>query len=295
MFDLTKFNEMVPSSQFTYWFLRSVDGELRANGIWDIIEVASRKPIGEYFDKVNVVHLQSGDNSFDDAIKRDFEKFKTRPEYAVGHYVEDLVSMSLEAKVTMFETLLVGIEFLRSAESGHNPDDSYARVENCLNWLRQTDFYRAPASTQYHESYAGGLLHHSLCVYNRCIELMKSPAFSNVNCTSAALVALVHDWCKIGLYEQYNRNVKNEDTGKWEQVVAFRHNQTGVPLGHGVSSMFLANKCFRLSVEEALAIRWHMAAWRVVDSEMNELQMANEKYPLVHLIQFADQLAIVSY
>ena len=59
--------------------------------------------------------------------------------------------------------------------------------------------------------------------------------------------------------------------------------------------MFLASKCFKLSVSESLAIRWHMGFCRVADSDMNELQLANETHPLVHLLQFADQLAIVQY
>lgn len=45
----------------------------------------------------------------------------------------------------------------------------------------------------------------------------------------------------------------------------------------------------------ALAIRWHMGRWNVVDSEVNDLQTANENYPMVHMIQFADQLSIVNY
>ena len=164
-----------------------------------------------------------------------------------------------------------------------------------LTWLRSTDFYKAPASTRFHESVVGGLLVHTLNVYNNVISLLNAPQFAQCDATSAAFIALVHDWCKINYYEPYERNVKNEETGQWEKQTAFRTNQTGVPLGHGVSSMFLAAKFFRLTPEEALAIRWHMGPWRVVDSEMNELQLASENYPLVHLIQFADSLSITNY
>lgn len=66
-------------------------------------------------------------------------------------------------------------------------------------------------------------------------------------------------------------------------------------LGHGVSSMFLINKFFRLNIEEASAIRWHMGAYRTDDNEFNELQSSNENFMLVHLIQFADQLSLVKY
>ncbi len=162
-------------------------------------------------------------------------------------------------------------------------------------WLRSTDFYKAPASTVYHDAFVGGLLVHTLNVYNNIVALQVVPQFKDVDIASAALVALTHDWCKIGLYEIYQKNVKNETTGQWEKVDAFRHNQTGVPLGHGVSSMFLASKFFRLTTEEALAIRWHQGRFNVCREEINEFQRANEIYPLVHMIQFADSLSITQY
>ena len=38
-------------------------------------------------------------------------------------------------------------------------------IDNVIKWLDETDFKVAPASTQYHASYKGGLLEHSLQVY----------------------------------------------------------------------------------------------------------------------------------
>ena len=68
-----------------------------------------------------------------------------------------------------------------------------------------------------------------------------------------------------------------------------------INLGHGVSSMFLINKFFHLSLEEASAIRWHMGSYRTSDAEFDELQTCNENFMLVHLLQFADQLSLVKY
>ena len=36
---------------------------------------------------------------------------------------------------------------------------------NLLNFLEKSDFYKAPASTRFHGNYEGGLLEHSLKVY----------------------------------------------------------------------------------------------------------------------------------
>ncbi len=35
-----------------------------------------------------------------------------------------------------------------------------------LDWLKKSDFFTAPASTKYHGAYEGGLLEHSLNVYD---------------------------------------------------------------------------------------------------------------------------------
>lgn len=197
---------------------------------------------------------------------------------------------SLDDLVDQYERLIGEIVFHRY------PNETGMRcLRPLLNWLRSTDFYRAPASTRYHESIAGGLLVHTLNVYNNILELRKAEQFSSVDIYSAALVALVHDWCKIDYYEAYEKNVKNESTGQWEKQTAFRVNQRSIPLGHGVASMFLAERFFKLTPDEALAIRWHMNRFRVCEDELNELQKANEKYPLVHLIQFADELSITEY
>lgn len=225
-------------------------------------------------------------------VIKEFQLFKsTRPEYLVGNYVE--IADDLESKATnsiIYDKVLAGAMLLQA-----DSDEIIPRVERCLNWLHSTDFYSAPGSTIYHDSEVGGLLKHSLRVVNKIVELIDIPTFTGVNIAEAILVALSHDWCKIGLYEQYMRNVKNELTGKWEAVPSFRRKDSACPFGHGTSSMFIAQKLLRLSTEMSLAIRWHMGRWNVVDSEVNDLQYSNENYPLVHLIQFADQLSITKY
>ena len=93
----------------------------------------------------------------------------------------------------------------------------------------------------------------------------------------------------------YMRNVKNDETGIWEKVPSYKRIDASIPLGHGAQSMFMASRLFKLTADESLAIRWHMGVWNVSSNEYNDLQQANENYPLVHLLQFADQLSIVNY
>ena len=47
-------------------------------------------------------------------------------------------------------------------------------VEEIINFLEKTDFYKAPASTRYHGNYEGGLLEHSLKVYEILKEKVKT-------------------------------------------------------------------------------------------------------------------------
>ena len=44
--------------------------------------------------------------------------------------------------------------------------------EKFINWLCNTDYFEAPASTKYHMCYRGGLCQHSLNVYDNFIKLV---------------------------------------------------------------------------------------------------------------------------
>lgn len=220
-----------------------------------------------------------------DEIFMQYKLWQTLPERAIGKLVKT-EGQNLMELMDSYEELLIGAFRLNRSGKGYT---------SMIDWLRTTDFYTCPASTIYHEAYPGGLLIHTLRVYNLAMSLSNSPMFASCNKADIAIAALTHDWCKIGLYESYEKNVKNEQTGQWEKKPAYRRNQKGVPLGHGATSMFLATRFFNLNAETACAIRWHMARFNVCEPEINEFQLANETYPLVHLMQFADQLSITTY
>lgn len=228
-------------------------------------------------------------------VEFDFKAFKTRPEFKVGQFAAVQQYDILRCE-NIYSTLMQGCLLHRAYLSGKNPDSYMGYIYDVLNWVDSTDFYRCPASTIYHESFEHGLVYHTLKVYDEMLNLIQNPKFRGIDIYSATLCCLVHDWCKIGLYESYLKNVKNEETGKWEKQRAYKHSKSiSHPFGHGASSMYMASKMFKLTEEEALAIRWHMSMFNVASNEINDYQAACERYPLVHLIQFADQLSIVSY
>lgn len=283
------FEEMPKFKDMQYWFYK------RPGGV-DVIHIETGDK--ETADLIFPMTLKLDEQTkFDiEDVNADWETFKLRPEYTVGIIPSYKSETDME---DIYEKMLLGASLIKMYDKlKSDPDEYIMKIKTkCLDWLRTTDFYTCPASTQYHESHDRGLLLHSLRVVDRIVGLMMAPPFDSlVTYESAVFVALVHDWCKIGLYTSYMRNVKNEETGKWEQVKSYKYvEDRAIALGHGVSSMFLAMKFYNLSIEEASAIRYHMGHWNCVDAELNELQQANRKYPLVHLLQFADQLSIVNY
>lgn len=199
--------------------------------------------------------------------------------------------------IEFYEGLITDVIRLRAAKAGKNPDDQSKYIEHVLDWVRKTDFYKAPASTRYHESFESGLLFHTMRAYNEVLDLIELPKFKqHCELQSAVLCILTHDWCKIGRYEVYLKNQKNEKTNQWEKVPGYKTAEViSHPFGHGVTSMYMAGKTFNLTEEEALAIRYHMGLWDCSEYDRNDMSYAKNNYPLINLIQFADQMAITNY
>lgn len=167
-------------------------------------------------------------------------------------------------------------------------------AQRCIAWLDRTDFFVAPASTKYHDAHRCGLVKHTLLVAKVMLDIAKLPQFSGINITEAILTSLVHDWCKINFYEEYTRNVKDQDTGTWFEQKAYRCKGSQIPLGHGVTSLYMSMRFFRISVEQALAIRWHMSDYTASEHEKYDLMEANNR-PMVQMLQIADRMASTLY
>lgn len=167
-------------------------------------------------------------------------------------------------------------------------------ADKLLDFLEnKSDFFTAPASTRFHGAYEGGLLRHSLNVYECLVqylarERVKDTYKLNVSDETAAVVALLHDVCKVNFYTVSYRNAKNEQTGQWEKVPYYSINDT-LPYGHGEKSVYMVSGFIRLSREEAMAIRWHMGFSGIEDK--NTIGRALEKYPLAFALSVADMEA----
>ena len=156
-----------------------------------------------------------------------------------------------------------------------------------------SDFFTAPASTRFHGNYEGGLLEHSLNVYDCLCDIMKRPRIKEVygieySEESIAIAALLHDLCKINFYNVAFRNVKN-DMGKWESVPFYTIDDS-LPYGHGEKSVYIISGYMRLTRDEAFAIRYHMGFSADKDNQGN-VGKAMEMFPLAFFLNCADSEA----
>ncbi len=158
-------------------------------------------------------------------------------------------------------------------------------IDSLMEWLESSDFYTAPASRRYHGSHKGGLLEHSLNVYDELKRLFAAYPEIQVTEETAAIIALFHDLCKVNFYATEKRNRKNEE-GKWESYDAYTIKEKFCFGGHGSKSVFIVQNFIKLTPEEAAAINCHMGAF---DNE--NVGQTYEQFPLAWLLHVADEAA----
>ena len=160
--------------------------------------------------------------------------------------------------------------------------------------MNGSDFFTAPASTRYHGAYEGGLLEHSLNVYDCLADILARPRMKELYGIeypdeSIAIAGLLHDICKVNFYKTSFRNVKDEN-GKWVSAPYYTIEDT-LPYGHGEKSVYIVSGFMRLTRDEAFAIRYHMGFSDVTPQEMNNVSKAFEMFPLAFAVSVADMEA----
>lgn len=134
-------------------------------------------------------------------------------------------------------------------------------IDKLVAWLKGSDFFTAPASTRFHLSQEGGLLKHSLNVYDRllreyCMEYScVIPTISQDMLESLTIMALFHDLCKVNYYKIEYKNVKENDT--WVKKPCYVIDEK-IKLGHSEKSIILLQSFIKLKMVEILAINSHM-------------------------------------
>ena len=156
-----------------------------------------------------------------------------------------------------------------------------------LAWLEnETEFFTAPAGAKHHGAYPGGLVAHSVNVYNRLQRIASVETFGTVIHAGLlaadvkeriAVLGLLHDVCKHDVY-----HTKENGEGYF-----FRD---PFPFGHGEKSAYLIAQYMKLTPEEALAIRWHMGAFDngARGTDIKSLDAAMDLTPWVWWLHEAD-------
>ena len=171
-------------------------------------------------------------------------------------------------------------------------------IEELIAFLRKSDFYTAPASTRFHNCHEGGLLEHSLNVY-QCL-LSKMDTWLGESCRikidSVIIIALLHDVCKVYTYDTEFKNKKvysehgskSDSNGRfdWVTVPGYTVNDQ-YPYGHGEKSVMMIEQFIKLTPTERYAIRWHMGFTEPKEN-WNTLSAAIRKYPIILAVSEAD-------
>lgn len=171
-------------------------------------------------------------------------------------------------------------------------------IEDLTDWLNDSDFFEAPASTKGHGNYVGGLADHTLNTYDSLSLINDSfrDKETQYSDETIIIVSILHDLCKVNTYKQddehatgpqltYLKDLIDKDhhavmpseeqrtKGYVGKLIEFLKNGgtfpeftntwkviDELPMGHGEKSVYLAQKFINLTDEEALAIRWHLGA-----------------------------------
>lgn len=148
--------------------------------------------------------------------------------------------------------------------------------KNLKDKLTVMDFFTAPASTNYHGNYEGGLFDHSVLVTMSLVSLTRRLELKWERKESPYVVGMFHDLCKC---DQYIKTAEG-----------YAYNNDMWLTGHGEKSVILAQRIYPLTVEEIACIRWHMGAF---DEKVNwnRYGKAIEEYNNVLYTHTADMMA----
>lgn len=164
-------------------------------------------------------------------------------------------------------------------------------MDDLIDFLEKSDFFKAPASTRYHGDHEGGLVEHSFKVYEILKEKVKIAGL-DIPEETIIISALLHDICKTNFYKIDYRNAKNS-LGVWEKVPYYTIEDT-IPYGHGEKSVMMLTEYIKLTNNEKYAIRWHMG-FSEPKEVYNTLGQAYTKYPFALLLHEADLEATYFY
>lgn len=128
-------------------------------------------------------------------------------------------------------------------------------IEDVIEFMKESDFFSAPASSMHHGCITGGLAIHSYNVMDimRSLNMPELKALQRFTDDSIILCGLLHDFCKINTYKPNLLKNGSLSTSKPYKV------DDKFPIGHGEKSVIMLQKLgLKLTDEEMIGIRYHM-------------------------------------
>lgn len=144
-------------------------------------------------------------------------------------------------------------------------------------------FFTAPCSTKHHLCKEGGLLEHSMNVFEMLCKLNEATG-AELDYTDMVVCALLHDLGKMGDHSKpnYVDNVLKTGISKAQP---YKTNPELTYEEHEIRSVIIASRCIKLTEEQEHAILHHNGSWCKLDSSFSSTW---DKEPLTMLLHFAD-------
>ena len=156
-------------------------------------------------------------------------------------------------------------------------------------FLDSVDYFNKPNTAQYDGAYPGGLCEHTLKVAHELGVLCNAYFPGKYTEEDVIKVAFFRELYKATMYEVYMKNVKNNETGQWETIPAYRICDTSIrPVfgDVGFSSFMQAKNFISLTDEQIEAIIYG----KPMESSPDIYDIL-KKYPLVTLTRMAEEAA----
>ena len=156
--------------------------------------------------------------------------------------------------------------------------------------LDQIDYFNKPATTQYIGAYPGGLCEYALRFAHELGVLCNAYFPGRYSEQDVIKVALFKDIYKASMYEAYMKNVKDDETGQWSTVPAYKTREginRPVYGDLGFSSYMQIRELVPLTTEQVEAI-----VYSRISDFAPDIHDVFRSYPLVTLARMAEMAAL---
>lgn len=168
-------------------------------------------------------------------------------------------------------------------------------MDHLIEWLEINDFFTAPCSTQYHLCREGGLLEHSLNVFDVMDKLARTMVGEKEHdemINSIIICSLLHDVGKVGQFgkplyvENYLAKPDKDGNPVRSTAKPYITNAELLNVPHEIRSLSIIDRHIDLTEQEQFAILYHNGMYGDL-----KYQLSGKETPLYMLLHFADMWA----